>query len=82
MKICKVKFYKIIQFTRLQATNGNTRNGKRTNIKELSRPHKPPQGAPAKSVESGVKIGKTLFATLKTLFAHQWQRGRSLTSEE
>ena len=75
MAICKVKFYKIIQFARLQATNGNTRNGKRTNIKELSRPHKPSQGAPAKSVENGVKIGKTLFA-------HQWQKGRSPTSEE
>ena len=50
---------KTIQFTRLQATKENVRNGKRTNLKELPRPHKLPQGAMAKSVKGGVKIGKT-----------------------
>ena len=50
---------KMIQFARLQATNGNTRNGKRTNLEELPRPHKLPQSAPVKSVEGGVKINKT-----------------------
>ena len=54
MTVCKM-----IQFTRLQATNENTRDGKRTNLKKLPRPHKMPQGAPTKSVEDRVKIGKT-----------------------
>jgi len=54
MTVCK-----IIQFARLQATNDNTRDGTRTNLKEFPRPHKLPQGAQAKSVEERVKIGKT-----------------------
>ena len=37
----------------------NVKNGKRTNLKELPRPHKLPQGPPIKRVEGGVKIGKT-----------------------
>ena len=45
MTVCKMTVCKIIQFTRLQATKENARNGKRTNIMELSRPHKLPQGA-------------------------------------
>ena len=44
---------------RLQATNENKRDGNRTNLKELPRPHKLLQGAPAKSVVARVKIGKT-----------------------
>ena len=32
---------------------------KRTNLKELPRPHKPPQSALAESVEGGVKMSKT-----------------------
>ena len=51
--------FKIVQFARLQATNGNTRIEEKTNLKELPRPHKLPQGAPAKNVEGRVKIGKT-----------------------
>ena len=47
------------QFARLQATNENTRDGKRTNFKELPRSHKLPQGAPTKSIKGKVKIGKT-----------------------
>ena len=54
MTVCK-----IIQFVRLQATNENARNGKKTNLKELPRPHKLPQGALTKSVEGRVKIDKT-----------------------
>ena len=55
MTVCKM-----IQFSKLQATNENTRDGKRTNFfKELPRPRKLLQGAPAKSVEDRVKIGKT-----------------------
>ena len=54
MTVCK-----IIQFARLQATNENARNGKRTNLKEIPRPHKLSQNALDESVESGVKIGKT-----------------------
>ena len=46
--------------------------GMRTNLKELPRPHKLPQGTPAKSVECGVEIGETcrpqlvLCASLKS----------------
>jgi len=54
MTVCK-----IIQFARLQATNENARNGKRTNLKKLPRPYKLPQDTPAESVEGGVKIGQT-----------------------
>ena len=54
MTVCKM-----IQFARLQAINEITRDEKRTNLKELPRPHKLPQGAPAKSVKGRVKIGKT-----------------------
>ena len=32
---------------------------KKNNLKELPRPHKMPQHAPAKSVEGGEKVGKT-----------------------
>ena len=50
--------YKIVQFARLQATNENTRDGKRTNIKELPRPHKLLQGALATTIKDRVEIGK------------------------
>ena len=53
MTVCKM-----IQFSRLQATNEITRDGKRTNL-DVPRPHKLPQGALAKSDEASVKIGKT-----------------------
>ena len=56
--VCKMTICKMIQFARLQATNENTRDGKRANLKDLLRPHKLPQGAPAKSVKARVKIGK------------------------
>ena len=49
----------MIQFAKLQIIKENARNRKRTNLKELPRPHKLPQGALAESVEGGVKIGKT-----------------------
>ena len=52
------------QFARLQAINENTRDGKRTNFKELPRPHKLPQGAPAKSIKGKVKIGKTCLPSV------------------
>jgi len=51
--------YEMVQFARLQATNKNRRDGKRTNLKELPRPHKLPQGALAKSIKGRVKIGQT-----------------------
>jgi len=62
MTICK-----IIQFARLQATNENTRDGKRTNFKELPRHYKLPQGAPTKSIKGRVKIGKTCLALVGPL---------------
>jgi len=40
-------------------TNKKEKNKKRINLKELPRPRKLPQSAPAKSVEGGVKISKT-----------------------
>ena len=49
--ICKVAVCKIIQFARLQATNKNARNGKRTNLMELPRPQKLLQGAQVEGVE-------------------------------
>ena len=49
--ICKMTVCKIIQFARLQATNENARNGKRTNLKELPRPQKLSQGTQVESVE-------------------------------
>ena len=51
--------FKTIQFARLQATSESARKGKRSNLKELPRPHKLPQSAPVKSVVGGVKISKT-----------------------
>ena len=58
--IYKMTVFKTVQFVKLQATNENTRDGKRTNFfKELPRPHKLPQSAPAESVEGEVKISKT-----------------------
>lgn len=57
--VCKVTICKIIQFSRLQATNENARNGKRTNLKELLRPYTLSQSTLAKSVKGGVKISKT-----------------------
>jgi len=59
MIVYKMTVFKMIQFARLQTTIENSRNGKRTNFKELPRPHKLLQGAPAKSVKDRVKIGKT-----------------------
>ena len=50
--------YKTIQFARLQATNEDARNGKRTNLKKLPRSHKLPQGASTENVKGGVKIGE------------------------
>ena len=44
----------------------------RTNLKELPRPHKLPQGTPIESVKYGVEIGETyrpqlaLYASLKS----------------
>jgi len=58
---------KMIRFARLQATNENTRDEKRTNLKELPRPHKVPQGALAKSVKVRVKIGKTCLSLVGLL---------------
>ena len=59
LKICKMTVRKIIQFARLQATNENARNGKRTNLKKLPRPYKLPQDTLAESAKVGVKIGQT-----------------------
>ena len=51
--------FKTIQFARLQATNESARKGKRSNLKELPRPHTLPQSALVESVVGGVKISKT-----------------------
>ena len=64
MIVCKVRICKIIQFARLQAIDENARNGKRTNLKELPRPHKLPQSALTESVEGGVKINKTYLPSV------------------
>ena len=67
MIVCKMTIYKTIQFTRLRATNEDVRNGKRTNLKKLPRPHKLPQGASTESVEGGVKIGETCLPPIGRL---------------
>ena len=54
--IYKMIVFKKIQFARLQATS---KSAMITNLKKLPSPHKLLQGAPAKSVEGGVKISKT-----------------------
>ena len=59
MIACKMIVGKTIQLARLQATNNSAKDEKRTNLKELPRPHKLPQSALAESVEGGVKISKT-----------------------
>ena len=51
--------FEITQFARLQATIESKKNEKITNLVELPRPHKLSQGAPTKSIKSGIEIGKT-----------------------
>ena len=58
-EIYKMAVFKTVQFARLQVTSENVNSEKRTNLKELPRPHKLPQGASVDSVEVGVKISKT-----------------------
>ena len=57
--IYKVVVFKIVQFTRLQAISETIKSERRTDLKELPRPHKLPQSAPTESVEGGEKISKT-----------------------
>ena len=93
----KMIIFKIVQFARLQATNENVKNEKRTNLKELPRPYKLLQSSPAENVEGGIKKQDILslswpsappqslrrgLATSKTLFTHHRQRGRPPTSGE
>ena len=49
-------------------TNKSAKNKKRTNLKELPRPHKLLQRAPAESVEGGVKISKTCLPLVGPLY--------------
>ena len=62
---------KMIQFTRLQVTNENIRNGKKTNLKELPKPYKLSQGALTKSVKVTVKIGKTFLPPVSSPCIHK-----------
>ena len=64
---CKLIIFKIVHFERLQVTSESVNNEMRTDLKELLRPHKLPQGALAKSVESGVKISKTCLPLVSLL---------------
>ena len=64
MIVCKMM---TIQFARLQATSGSVKSKKRTDLKELPRPHKLPQGASVDSVEHGVKISKTCLPPVGSL---------------
>ena len=61
---CKMTVFKLTQFARLQATSESANDEKITNLKELPRPHKRSQGALAKSIKSGVEIGKTCLPTI------------------
>lgn len=67
MTIYKMIVSKMIQFARLQATNENAKNGKTSDLKELSRPHKLLQGALAKSVKGGVKVNETCLPSIGPL---------------
>jgi len=59
--------FKTVQFARLQTTSENVKSEKRTDLKELPRPHKLPQGALAENVEGGVKISKTCLPSVDPL---------------
>ena len=56
--------FKTVQFARLQVTSENVNSEKRTNLKELPRPHKLPQSVPTESVEGGVEISKTYLPSV------------------